>query len=567
MKHFFFLALLLLTQLGLAQAQTPDGMRVQLNQVFANVDKSQVPSGYLDEYGEQLLGLHPYNGVLTDSNRTDMEVFRYLRATIFSARVTGIDTLPGLPELNRRLDARRQNVAGAPNPIAVQYMSYDRIRPDALQYNLLQVQNNQVFDVAGRSQSPYQAATLFAAAPLYAVSRTGTASFVFARNLYLTNNPSKSLIGLYLDFDDGQGYVPAAWDQPITATYTSPGHKHIRVRVAYSNFGVISPDPEPPTPGPELPTQRVGIAPISLGFSLESHFDLNVLEGAATAARYAPTNDIVRTFTSPTNAHSGALVSVRYGQGHTSLVKPLIMVEQYNIASILEEEAPELLPCDNGNNTIQSFLDRINLVDFDGNRGNFNDALHDIGQYDLVYIDFKRNTDDLRRNAVLFQEVVRWVNDLKAQAGSTQQNVVMGQSMGGLISRYGLAQMVRNHEDPQTRLLVLHDSPQRGAYNPVGTQSLTRACDVPGILGIWRVADISSSAKAALRVLNEPGSQQLSILNAYDPRGGIRPDPFLNGQYRQVVDFSPTDPVQPVYSIIATSDGSQCGRPQNTPQA
>lgn len=139
MKHIFLLALLLLTQLRPAPAQTPDGMRLQLNQVFANVDKSQVPSAYLEEYGEQLLGVRPYNGVLTDSNRTDMEVFRYLRATIFSARVTGIDTLPGLPELNRRLDARRLGAAGAPNPIAVQYMSYHRIRPDALQNNLLRV--------------------------------------------------------------------------------------------------------------------------------------------------------------------------------------------------------------------------------------------------------------------------------------------------------------------------------------------------------------------------------------------------------------------------------------------
>lgn len=294
--------------------------------------KSQVPSAYLDEYGEQLLGLHPYNGVLTDSNRTDLDVFRYLRATIFSARVTGTDTLPSLPELNRRLDARRQGASGAPNPIAVQYITYHRISPNALKDNLLRVQNNLVYDVAGRPSSPYQAATLFGAAPLYAISRTGAASFVFARNLYLTNNPLMIVVGLALDFDDGRGYVAASWNQAIGTTYPSTGHKHIRVKVTY---------------------RKTQFSPAT--FSLESHFDLEVVQLATPAARYASTDNITKNFTSPTGAHDGATVSVRYGRGHTGITKPFIMVEQYNLASILEKLARDPIPCDNGNNTINSF--------------------------------------------------------------------------------------------------------------------------------------------------------------------------------------------------------------------
>ena len=510
-----------------------------------------MPSGYLDEYGEQLLALRPYNGVLTDSNRTDLDVFRYLRATIASARVASPDNLPDLPELNRRLAARRQGASGAANPLAVQYLTYHRIRPDALQLNLLRVQNNQVYDVPGRSQSPYQAATLFAAAPLYSISRTGSVSFVFASNLYLTNNVGIGVYALALDFDNGRGYVNAAWDQPVSTVYTSLGHKHIKVRITYRGTN--------PAPAASQ-TAAQQAAPVSPTFSLVSHFDLEVVQLAAPAARYPATDNITRDFTSATGAHDGATVSVRYGRGHTGMTKPFIVVEQYNVAAILEKLAPDLIPCDNANNTINSFLDKItNIASFD-----FNDHLQNDGQYDLVYIDFKHNTDDIRRNAVLFQEVVRWVNELKRQNGSTEQNVVMGQSMGGLISRYGLAQMVRNRENPQVRLLVLHDSPQRGAYSPVGTQSLTRALDKPFIFGA-AVTSFSKTAEAAVAILNEPASQQLSILNAYDSGGNIKPDPFLDGQYRQVISFAPSDPVQPVYSIIATSDGSQCGQAQNTP--
>ena len=54
--------------------------------------------------------------------------------------------------------------------------------------------------------------------------------------------------------------------------------------------------------------------------------------------------------------------------------------------------------------------------------------------------------------------------------------------MGGLVARYGLAEMVKNpnivngvnQNDPHTRLLVTHDSPHQGANTPLGIQMLTR---------------------------------------------------------------------------------------------
>lgn len=51
--------------------------------------------------------------------------------------------------------ATAKAAAGAVIFLSVQYLPYARIRPDALQNNLLRVQNEQVYDVAGRTQSPY----------------------------------------------------------------------------------------------------------------------------------------------------------------------------------------------------------------------------------------------------------------------------------------------------------------------------------------------------------------------------------------------------------------------------
>ena len=48
--------------------QTGDPLRDKLDSIFINIDKSQIPNGYLQEYGAEFTPLHRYNGALTDSN-------------------------------------------------------------------------------------------------------------------------------------------------------------------------------------------------------------------------------------------------------------------------------------------------------------------------------------------------------------------------------------------------------------------------------------------------------------------------------------------------------------------
>ena len=52
MKHLFkmLVIVVLLTSKAFAQA---DPVRAELDHIFQYIDKSQVPSGYLDEYGPQ----------------------------------------------------------------------------------------------------------------------------------------------------------------------------------------------------------------------------------------------------------------------------------------------------------------------------------------------------------------------------------------------------------------------------------------------------------------------------------------------------------------------------------
>lgn len=360
------------------------------------------------------------------------------------------------------------------------------------------------------------------------------------RNLYLTNS-GEPTYAPQVDFGDGWGYQQAAWDQALGTTYTTAGLKRVKVKLSFAYSHVVQ----------------------------ESWFDFNVLGVVAAAAKGNSTLstatcticDDERPVAPVAGVHSGSTMYIIYGNSagakHTQLVKPFIISEGYNLYDI----APELRKCNNPNNTIEDFFDKINRNFLTPGAGNFRTNLLNAG-YDIVYVDNAKGTDDIVRNAQLFETVVRSVNQSKLGGTATgQQNVVMGQSMGGLVSRYGLAEMTkRGNDDPHTRLLILHDSPQRGAYNPVGVQSLGRSFDVPFLFGNT-LADLNGQIRATVRVLNQPATQQLSILNALNGRGGIQANTFIPNIYQPMITFAG----HPPYDIVAVSNGSQCGRPQNTP--
>jgi len=337
---------------------------------------------------------------------------------------------------------------------------------------------------------------------------------------------------------------------PLGTTYATGGRKRVRLKLVYISG-------------------KGGAA----SYTRESWFVLHV-PAPASAARYAanlayspgagidqpfaPTTTYPPAATDYTH-HLGAMVNVRYGRGHTSIVKPFIVVEGYNTATI----APHLTGNNNQNNTVEDFLKAIDrAAPFD-----FNDNLEQAG-YDLIYIDFNYGTDDIRRNAALFEEVLQWVNDEKRKAGSQEPNVVMGESMGGLVARYGLARLARSGTNPQTRLLVLHDSPQRGANNPMGLQALTRQADfeiglflsAPGLMTSF----LSNKLREALRILEALATKQLAIKNVTGITYQYDDNSFIDGPYKDIIDFGGNPPVG-FPPIIATSDGSQCGVPQNTP--
>ncbi len=524
------LCVLLTFSVGKLNAQDTTTTKGLLEYIFQHIDKSQVPTGFLEEYGCPMLPMMTFNGTLTDSNRIDMHLWRTLYFQLQTGYCgSGANPLPAITTVNTSIKQNSGDTVAIPLLIG----EYNTVKSNAFTGNLLSYNSStrQIFDVAGRPQSPYELKKLFAASPDKHVSLTGSETFVIKSNI-IWNNTAKTISQLQIDFDNGNGFQTVSIGTPIGVSYVDTGHKRWTIKATLSDNSI-----------------------------LQCYSDYYVLE-ATGSARYTPGGATVPWwgFVAPVaGTHSGATVWVDFSNRNPSgtLRKPLIVVEGYDVSFI----APGL----QANYTIRDFINAINepSTSYD-----FNQQLDDIAGYDLVFIDFRDGADDIVRNAAVVQEVINRVNANKVNdnrfGNIRQQNVVMGLSMGGLCARYALANMTKNFPGTPTeaRLLITHDSPHRGANIPLGLQYMIRMLGGFQIFGT-NINNIYPDYNDVVNLLNAPATQQLLLYRSVTANT-FATNTFLDATYRPMITFSPAGP-QPSYRFVATSNGNECALPMFNP--
>ena len=133
--------------------------------------------------------------------------------------------------------------------------------------------------------------------------------------------------------------------------------------------------------------------------------------------------------------------------------------------------------------------------------------------FDIIILNFPNYTratdgaqiaggaDYIQRNAMNLVELLETVNAAKV---GDEKNVVIGPSMGGLISRYALRYMEMNGMEHDTRLYLSFDSPHKGANFPIGFQHLFNYM-ANGPLGDPTLAEMIDT------MLKSPASNQMLI--------------------------------------------------------
>jgi Secretion system C-terminal sorting domain/PGAP1-like protein len=431
-----------------AQQEISTAFADQMAIIFGSLETNRVPYGLLFDIALEQAQLVNYKGnILADSNYVDMAelhaIYQTLRSMRFhstSATFSSADVLDSLAMLQRQ--PGRILLSGL-------FFKYSKVREDALIANLITQTGNTLLDkyIGGVWQNPYQTETAFALAPVNPKLQGLSQQILLPTNLWFGNDFG-AISSIQIDAGDGLGYRTLSPGTALNVNYLDTGYKTLSYKVN-----------------------------LVLGGSLYTHSKIYI--AADPEAAYEPNDMLMRGFGSnpahgvtvpitATDAFGGqyaeGYVTILYANESLGLRNPVIVAEGFDPGHITNPELKR------GENDIWSFRNEVI-----GSQSNaLSTILLDSPQYDIVYVDWKRGTDNIKRNAQLLKEVIRQVNLLKSNAGSTAKNIVIGQSMGGLVARWALKEMENNSEDHETNLFVSYDTPHQGANVPLGYQHLAR---------------------------------------------------------------------------------------------
>lgn len=167
---------------------------------------------------------------------------------------------------------------------------------------------------------------------------------------------------------------------------------------------------------------------------------------------------------------------VRLAPGHSALTNPIVVLEGFDLDNSMSWEE------------LYAVLNQEGLAEELRARG-----------FDAVVLDFDNATDYIQRNAFVFTELLRQVEEAVAP---DQTVAVVGASMGGLVARYGLSWLESNAVPHRVRTFISFDAPQRGANIPLGLQHW-----------VDFFADENASAEAEVfrDILNSPAARQMLV--------------------------------------------------------
>lgn len=519
-----------------AQIETDTTFNYQMNTIFSNVDKSKVPYGYLRDYAMEFANLEDFNGTtaLVDSNYIDDGILWDIYKTLYTARIySNASGLLHPDTLNNRWYTYRQ-----PGRITLAgiYFKYSRFRDDAAN-NFITINNNQLYDkyVSGVWQNPYQTEQVFAISPSVTLYQGKSFQILLPAELWRTN--SSSTIS-NISINTGSGYVTLSPGSAISVNYTDTSTKEWTYRLTQTD-----------------------------GTMLYAHSKVKVvndpLVNSNVIARFgASTQEDVPITASESylGSQASGIMTIVYADADRGLRRPLIVAEGYDAGSITQPENKY------GELSITNFQTLL----AQSSSSSLKQLLVNNPQFDIIYVNWKNGTDYIQRNALLLEEVIRWVNNNKEPltTGGYATNVVIGQSMGGLCARYALRDMENKGQNHQTRLYVSYDAPHQGANTPQGyqhlalhTKNMYLRAGITQFFAELIIQINNPSITKQLSLSSAPASQQMLITYVKD--NNTVDNSIHNAWQTELRTLGYPQGVSGIpFRMVAISNGSECGKTQ-----
>ncbi|QTE21378.1 hypothetical protein [Polaribacter cellanae] len=521
---------LIITKLTFAQQEINNSFTTKMDALFGQLDKNKVPDGILLDYGMEFTNLAEFNGTLTTRNYVTLgrldEIYKTLLTSKINTNANGLVT-PTAFKNNLKTSRKKGIIA-----VTGFYFKYAKFKDNALSSNLINYTNGKFYDIANKN--PYETKQTFAMSPAIQKYSGLNLKVKIPSAIFYSNN-NNQIQSIQIDFNNGNGYVTIPFNQNVTVNYTTEGLKTWKYKLNLTNGTSVYSHSK---------------IKIEKGYETYTYGSNNLQKLTSTGVSRYPCKKITAT-DSYLGQKASVNLTIDLANGHSQITKPLIIAEGFDVGVILspENEYGYTNYEDDFKRSLQFSGTQLKRLIADYNK-----------QYDIIYVDWDNGVDYLQRNAYALEEVIKWVNSVKK---GKEQNVVLGQSMGGVIGRWALADMEERGLNHDTRLFISHDAPQQGANVPVGIQYAYRHIQnqfINTTAGV--LVSLFSDVEEPFKLLDTPASKQLlknRATNSYVLENSLHTS-FYNDLKNKGLNNSGGYPINS--RNIAISNGSECGSSQ-----
>ena len=432
-KSFFYFTLLAMVFMQVISTRAQSDYHKQIDQIF-EIPAGKIPSGILIDRSPELLDMNGYNPVnkpIIDTCHLFQWMCIYYR--LYASYLNKDEFNYDLNVANQYLSIFKPEMDKI--PLGIIYFNYDKLKKNAVERRLLQVDtlNQKVRDLSGVG-TPTEAATCFAFSPMADTIPAGTHHFYIDPTLFVSNKISM-FNELYIDFDDGRGFVRVLLNETVSVSYSELGNKTLKLKAIWDKETLIA------FAGLYVSENKIVLAP----------------PVPVPVPDYGP-----KIYTS---SGIDAVYGIWYRCNHNSKIhKPILIVSGFD-----PNDKNRIGSEESGNDKV--FLYHV------ANKDGFLDRLRELG-YDIIIYRSANSTKSIIPNAMNLVNFIKTkINDVKT---SDNELIVIGVSMGGLVCRYALTYMEQpsNTYDHKTKLFISMDSPQNGANVPLGFQYMAKYLNI-----------------------------------------------------------------------------------------
>lgn len=410
---------------------------------------------------------------LLNSDNLEFSTFRFIQAW---QELGSVDAEQRFKPATTLLAARKNSLVDDLIPIGLILTEFDIIKNTAFTNQKVYVEN-QTLKQHPSASDIFETKQLFASAPLNEKHKGLKTSFIINRD-FVINTTNLELTQIQIDFGDGNGFRSVRTGDMINIQYPNAGLKNIQIKAILSNAA-----------------EMTSTSSINISLNRNEQNQGNTNRNTSEILPIIASNIVdLSAYGETTNEAGQGEYEIFFDTVDGVLDKPIIVVDGFDPGDT--RDIPGIYNLLNYQDPINGAQNLADLVRAEG----FDIIILNAPQYVSNAVPIDGGGDYMERNAMVLVELIQTIN---AQKVGSEELVIIGPSMGGLISRYALNFMENNGLNHETRLWMSFDSPHLGANVPIGFQHqfnfLAFGLDLGGIVGNQNVVALQPLVEDLLK--------------------------------------------------------------------